>query len=174
MSCQSFLPRKFLTCLALVFSIISFWAQTAQSCNISMSDNAPFRQIIACGDAVTIEREPTVGLQITKSPSQVAPRVIEVEGGAILIQVSPGRSPAQVRTRHAIATVRGTTYIVDAGAQQTSVFVVEGAVEVRRANDASTFTLNAGEGTDVSLDEPISVQRWGIARAQALLSRFGR
>ena len=174
MSCQALLQQKFLTFLALAFLIISFWAQAAQSCDMSMSENAPFRQIVTCGDAVTIEREPTAGLQITKSPAQVAPRMMEVEGGAILIQVSPGRSSTQVRTRHAIATVRGTTYIVDAGTQQTSVFVIEGAVEVRRANDASTFTLNAGEGTDVSLDEPISVERWGIARAEALLLRFGR
>lgn len=160
--------------LGAVFSILVFEAQRAHACDISTSENEPVRQIVSCGDRVTIEREPTADLQLTKSPDTVAPRVIEVQGGAILINVSSGQAPTQVRTPHAIATVRGTTYIVDAGPSQTSVFVLEGAVDVRRTNDASTFTLTAGEGTDVSLDAPLTVSRWSADRAEALLGRFGR
>lgn len=167
-------PSKCATFLAAFVSTMLIWVHVAQSCEISASENTPSRQIIACGDAITIEREPAAALEITKRPNDPAPRVIEVRGGAILIKVTPGHTPTQVRTPHAIATVRGTTYVVDAGAEQTSVFVLEGGVNVRRTNDASTVTLNAGEGTDVSLDEPLSVRIWEANRAAELLARFGR
>lgn len=160
--------------LAAAFWIILAWTHVAQACDIAPPDTTSQRQVISCGDAVQIEREPTAELQIIKNPNEDAPRVIEVQGGAILITVSPGQAPTQVRTPHAIATVRGTTYIVDAGTEQSSVFVLEGGVDVRRTNDASTFTLFAGDGMDATLDAPLVIQEWGAARAQALLARFGR
>lgn len=162
------------TCLAALVSIQLIWTQDALACEVSTSETAPVREIITCGDAVTIEREPTADLQITERPNEAAPSVIEVQGGAILIDVSPGHSSTEVRTPHAIATVRGTTYIVDAASAQTSVFVLEGGVNVRRADDAATVTLGVGDGTDVKPDEPLTVKQWGAARAQALLARFGR
>ena len=171
---QSVLLQTRSICLALMFWATLFAAQVAQSCEISTSDTGPVRQVISCGDSVRIEREPAADLKITKSPNAVVPRVIEVKGGAILIKVSPGSDPTRVRTPHAIATVRGTSYIVDAGPSQTSVFVLEGDVDVKRANDASTFTLNAGEGTDVTLEETLTIRRWGETRTEALLARFGR
>lgn len=170
----SVLRQTRLICLAVTFFITLFAAQVAQSCEISTSDTVPVRQVISCGDSVRIEREPAAELKITKSPNAAVPRVIEVKGGAILINVTPGSDPTQVRTPHAIATVRGTSYIVDAGQSQTSVFVLEGGVDVRRVNNASTLTLNAGEGTDVTLSETLTVLRWSDSRAEALLARFGR
>lgn len=166
--------KRSLTFVAALFWIMAAWVQVAQSCETANSETIPPRQIISCGNAVTIEREPTADLRITKHPNSPAPRVIQVQGGAILIKVLPGQAATQVRTPHAIATVRGTTYIVDAAAEQTSVFVLEGGVDVKRTNDASTFKLNAGEGADASLDEPISVGKWGVDRAEELLARFGR
>ena len=166
--------KEFAGLLAAVFSTLLIGAQDAHSCEIRTSENTPPREIITCGDAVTIEREPAAELQITERPNEAAPRVIEVQGGAILINISPGHSPTEVRTPHAIATVRGTTYVVDAGAEQTSVFVLEGGVNVRRPNDPTTVTLEVGEGTDVTPGEPLAVRKWGAARAEALLARFGR
>jgi len=160
--------------LAVVFGVTLFCPQAAQACEINAAENAPERQVIACGEAVVIERERAAQLEITKRPNADAPRVIDVQGGAILINISPGQAPTQVRTPHAIATVRGTTYIVDAGDEVTSVFVLEGAVTVRRTIDASTVTLTAGEGADVSLNAPVITQDWEPARAEALLARFGR
>lgn len=166
--------KKYATFLAALFWIIMVWTQVAQSCEISNSETNPPLQMIACGNAVKIEREPTAELRIDKRSNDPAPRVIQVQGGAILINVSPGNAPTQVTTPHAIATVRGTTYIVDVGPKQTSVFVLEGGVDVKRRNDASTVTLNAGEGVDASPDEPLSVKKWGSERVTALLARFGR
>ena len=166
--------KKRSICLAALFWITLVWAQVAHSCEISVSKNSPLRQIISCGDAVTIEREPTAEVKIIKRPNEAAPRAMQVQGGAILITVSPGRARPKVRTPHAIATVRGTTYIVDAGTDQTSVFVLDGDVDVRRPTDAAAVRLRAGDGTDVTLDESPSVRRWGAARAEALLARFGR
>ncbi|MEM1074182.1 MAG: FecR family protein [Pseudomonadota bacterium] len=113
-------------------------------------------------------------LRINDRADDAAPRIIEVEGGAILINVTPGNAPTQIRTPHAIATVRGTSYVVDATRTQTSVFVIEGAVSVSKLDDASEVTLRAGDGVDVTPDDDLRVQIWGADRAAALLARFGR
>lgn len=149
-------------------------AQDAGSCSRTPSSDGPAREIFICGDALTFEREPTAALRILERATDPAPRFIEVENGALFIDVSPGSSATRIRTPHAIATVRGTTYVVDAQIDQTSVFVVKGEVKVQRQNDASSVTLRAGDGVDVALNEPLTVRRWGAGRVTALLSRFGR
>ena len=70
--------------------------------------------------------------------------------------------------------MRGTTYLVDAGRDETSVFVIEGQVAVRKQNDASFVTLGPGEGVDVASGVSLRVVTWGAARVAALLERFGR
>lgn len=172
-------PLSFCCVVILALTLTPVWvqpviAQEGQSCALSASVENPAREIFTCGDAVTVEREPSAALRIIERSGDPAPRRIEVEGGAILIQIAPGSAPTTVKTPHAIATVRGTSYVIDVSADQSSVFVIEGAVTVQRVNDASTVTLNAGEGTDVSADTELSVKTWGAARAQALLARFGR
>lgn len=170
----NFLFLKSAICLGIFVFASMVSVQVAHSCEISAAEGKPQLQIIECAGAVTIERERAAELRITKRPSDKAPSVIQVNGGAILINVSPSNAPTQVRTPHAIATVRGTTYIVDAGAERTSVFVLEGGVDVRSTAAASTVALNAGEGTDVAFEGSLSVQKWDAARTDALLARFGR
>lgn len=134
----------------------------------------PVRQVIRCGDSFTLEREATTGLSIVPRSDGTPPRLIELQDGAAYITVEPGAAPTQIRTPHAIAAVRGTTYLVDAGRDETSVFVIEGQVAVRKQNDASFVTLGPGEGVDVASGVSLRVVTWGAARVAALLERFGR
>ena len=85
------------------------------------------------------------------------------------------RGAFQVRTPDAIASVRGTEWVVDVGAAETSTFVVQGIVGVRRRIDNQAVVLTAGEGVDVAPEvNPLIVKRWPEPRVRALLGRFGR
>ncbi|WP_298837930.1 FecR family protein [uncultured Roseobacter sp.] len=138
-----------------------------------MSD--PPRQAFTCSPGFVMEREPSAAITIKERPGDAPPRAIELQNGAILINVVPGSRATQIRTPEAIAAVRGTVYIVDARAGETSVFVLEGEVTVTRPGDSSVFArVNAGEGADVSKDSGIVVSRWPQDRAVALRARFGR
>jgi ferric-dicitrate binding protein FerR (iron transport regulator) len=164
----------FLLAFALVIGCFAGGPATAQTaCSWSLLSD-PVRQVIRCGDAVTLEREAGTQVTIFERAGDAPPRAIELENGAIFINVAPGSAPTQIRTPHAIAAVRGTTYVVDASTASTSVFVLEGRVQVRKTNDASTVTLGPGEGVDVAADTTLSVVSWGAARVAALLARFGR
>ena len=130
---------------------------------------------LTCGTAFSVERETSADLRIMARPGDAPPRMIELEGGAILIDVLPGALPTQVRTAHAIAAVRGTTYVVDAKDGSTAVFVLEGVVEVRKSeDDARILTLTSGEGADIAPETELTSGQWPADRVTALLSRFGR
>ena len=136
--------------------------------------SSPNRQLITCGDALVLEREPGTEVTIFERAGDAPPRAIELKNGAILIEVTPGSAPTQIRTPHAIAAVRGTTYVVDARLNSTSVFVIKGSVSVSKASDASSVTLGPGEGVDVADSSDLVVTQWSDERAASLLSRFGR
>ena len=164
-----------------IFSLISIlvWApqlnaQDSGGCVATDRHENPVRQVLQCGETLRLEREPTAALRIFERGNDPAPRAIELKGGAILIDVTPGSKPTQIKTPHAIATVRGTTYVVDATQDRTSVFVIEGMVAVRKVTDASTVNLRAGDGVDVMPGERLEVRTWSDERAAALLARFGR
>ena len=77
-----------------------------------------------------------------------------------------------IRTQTAIASVRSTDWIVEAGAGDTQVFVVSGAVRVSDSGGGGAVELAAGEGTGVkagAAPRPASV--WGPARAADVLKR---
>ena len=92
---------------------------------------------------------------------------VEVPAGAV-------EGGFEVITPQAIAAVRGTKWAVDVAAGKTSVFVVDGRVAVSREAVDPAVTLGPGEGVDVEAGTaPLTVRRWGAARAAALLARFG-
>lgn len=134
----------------------------------------PERDVITCGTVLVVEREAKATIIIEERAEGGPPSMIEVENGAILIEVQSGALPTAIRTPHAIAAVRGTTYIVDAHASETAVFVLEGQVEVSKPNETVSVTLQAGEGIDVSAGASLEVQSWNPTRSSELLSRFGR
>jgi hypothetical protein len=57
-----------------------------------------------------------------------------------------GKGRFRTRGRHAAATVRGTSWVVVDRCESTSVFVLEGIVDVENLITGGTVTLTAGEG----------------------------
>ena len=78
----------------------------------------------------------------------------------------------EVRTRAAVASVRSTDWVTEAREDRSSVFVVDGAVEVTAAAGGASVLLSEGEGTDVDVGgAPSPPTEWGAARVQDVLER---
>lgn len=163
-----------ITALACAVSFLTIQPAASQEICENSNLSGPTRQLITCGEALVFEREPGTDVTIVERRGSASPKEIILENGAIFIKVLPGSQPTQIRTPHAIAAVRGTTYVVDAGAFSTSVFVIEGAVVVSKPDSAPGVTLGPGQGVDVEPTAPLNVNRWSAERVSSLLARFGR
>ncbi len=76
-----------------------------------------------------------------------------------------------LETRAAIASVRSTDFIVEAGADNTAVFVAEGWVEVAPLS-APALVLGSGFGVDVPLGaNAVEAKAWGPARIAGVMAR---
>ncbi|WP_117434491.1 FecR domain-containing protein [Acuticoccus kandeliae] len=144
-------------------------AQAPTCTERSLTD--PPRVMYDCGGGLLLEREAAAQMGFLTATSGGA---VEVSAGAVLVEVAPTEGGFQIRTPHAIASVRGTTYVVDVTAERTSVFVEEGVVEVTEIGGGPAVTLNPGDGVDVTPGAPLTVREWGAARVTALMARFGR
>lgn len=130
----------------------------------------PDRQVYSCSGGFVIEAE--AGTKIGFAGPDGS---IEVNVGAVLIEVEKRENAAQIRTPQAIAAVRGTVYTVTVSGGVTSVFVLRGQVEISHLEGAAnTVLLGAGDGVDVTPGQPLDVKSWGDARVQNLMARFGR
>ena len=174
-ACCDARPLLLAILLALWFAPSAF-AQTETAipgCTPRQADNPP-RMVFDCAGGLTLEAEAAAELGLAPGDRSRG-RTLELEDGAALIEVTPGRRRTfQIRTPHAIASVRGTVYAVDVTDDSTAVFVVRGRVRVTRRSGRAGVTLAAGEGTEVSAGKPIVARRWDAARVSALLARFGR
>ena len=157
--------------LVLVASSAASLAQAPTTCT-SVALRDPPRTAIRCPGGLVFEVEAASALRISAPASGGPPTSAEIEGRAALIDLRTRRS-FQIRTPHAIASVRGTVYAVDVTPKATAVFVVEGEVEVARRRGTGRVTLGPGEGVDVVPGEALTVRRWPEPRVRALLSRFG-
>ncbi len=82
------------------------------------------------------------------------------------------RDGFEVETRAAVASVRSTEWVTEAGAEGTAVFVVEGEVAVVAPEAGVGVLLGPGFGTDVAPGErPAPPKRWGAARVEDVLAR---
>jgi hypothetical protein len=89
-----------------------------------------------------------------------------------ITQPAPGGYEYQVRTPTAVASVRSTEWIVDAGAGNTAVFAIAGSVEVNSARGNDVVLLTPGQGTDVrSGASPTPPAVWAAVRVQGVLER---
>ncbi|QEX22200.1 hypothetical protein FRZ61_21300 [Hypericibacter adhaerens] len=77
-----------------------------------------------------------------------------------------------VGTETAIASVRGTEWLVDAAPGKTGVLVLQGAVQVVGRVAGRSVTLGPGQGTDVAAGAaPTPPKIWGAARRDAAVAR---
>ena len=152
-------------------------AQSASACP-SGKTVAVSLQVLQCPKGLTITLEAGASLTLRDSDGNGAPESSLLDGKAILIEGPDGGAAAEfeVVTPQAIAAVRGTRWAVDAQDGKTSVFVVRGQVDVRRAaGGGEGVTLGPGEGVDVDAAAgPLVVRRWPAARVDALLARLGQ
>lgn len=158
----------------------------AQNACTSNTIGDPPRTAYDCGGGILIEREAAAAMGVPVADIAADTPTATLASGAMLVSVAPGAGGFQVRTPHAIASVRGTVFFVDVTLGGTAVFVTEGIVAV--TGGGSTVSLGPGEGVDVAASaavpqpraparaasSPLRVNRWGQARADALLARFGR
>src|SRR5262249_44824980 len=103
------------------------------------------------------------------------PESVQLDSGALLIEFHPAGKPRdfQILTPQAIASVRGTTWAVEARPGRSSVLVLTGVVQVARAHTAAAVVLRRGQGIDVTdTGGPLEVKRWAPARVRALLAQF--
>jgi ferric-dicitrate binding protein FerR (iron transport regulator) len=165
------------TCLAALLALwpaVQATAQVPPNCTAAAMQNPP-RTVLTCGGTLVIEMDAAAQLGLVNTDDDSPPRRVRVNKGSVLIDVEPGSAAPQIRSAHAIAAVRGTVFAVDVSDTTTSVFVLEGMVNVKKPGSLfGAVDVKAGEGVDVSQDAPLEVKTWGEARVRALLSRFGR
>ena len=152
---------------ACTFSALAA-AQTPPGCRVSALADPP-RQVLRCGGGLTIEAEKDAKYRL------IDRNKLEVTSRAVLVNVTPGRRGGfQVLAPHAIASVRGTLYVVDVKEGETGVFVSRGQVEVMNRSTSESAILNPGEGSDVIPGKPLDAHPWAAERVQKLMARFGR
>lgn len=162
----------FAASIVIFFSVPAAFAQMQSHCLLGQASD-PDRQVFTCSGGLVIELEAAAQMGLTTGDGDAD--IIDLTGGAALIEVTPGGFAPQIRTPHAIAAVRGTVYAVDVSDEITSVFVVRGRVDVSAmADNAAPVGLGPGDGVDVTPGEALVVKSWGAARVAALLARFGR
>jgi hypothetical protein len=142
--------------------------------------------ILKCGDDLTIRSAPDTRYRLADQhgrelPRDTAPKDVprsaQLDSGALMIEfkATEGRRSFQIRTPHAIAAVRGTTWAVEVEPDKTSTLVISGFVGVMRPGAQPGALLRAGQGSDVSPGTaPVTVKRWAKKRVDALLARFGQ
>lgn len=149
-------------------------AQTRDGCRVTTFTDPP-RDVLDCPGGVSVTAEKGAAYRLIDANRDGRPEAVELDGKALLIEVAPRRSGFQIRTPHAVASVRGTIWAVEAGAAATAVFVEEGAVQVVRRGEPASVTLRAGDGVDVAAGGgALDVKRWSRERRLHLLARFGR
>lgn len=137
----------------------------------------PPRTVLACADGLRVTAERGATYTLRDADRDGAPDAVDLTDGAVLVEYPARRRGGfQVRTPHAVASVRGTTWIVDAGPGASAIFVQAGRVRVGRTGRRSgAVVLAAGEGVDVAAGGgPLTVKTWGPERRLHLLARFGR
>lgn len=100
--------------------------------------------------------------------------LLSLLAGVVKLIVSDGGrwNRFAVGTETAIASVRGTDWLVDAAPGKTGVFVLQGSVQVAGRVSGRSVTLGPGQGTDVTASAaPTLPKVWGAARRDAALAR---
>lgn len=166
--------RNFLAVLCLLVMAPSLAvAQQASGC-VATELSDPPRIVYQCANGLVLEAEAAAALEIEEAIVGERPDAVRLTEKGVLIELVPGNGSFQILTPHAIAAVRGTIYVVDVMDGMTSVFVVSGEIAVSRTDRSETVALAAGDGIEVSLDQPMIVELWQPEKVARLLARFGR
>jgi hypothetical protein len=142
-----------------------------------LSTEAGARVEIGCADGsiIVVGDRTTVRLSILLSGgAQPRNAVLELAEGILRMVLPNGHrwERFDIVTRTAVASVRSTTWIVDATPDTTGVFVAEGGVLVSSRADQAQVFLQPGFGVDVGTQpQPLEVKAWGAPRVENATSR---
>jgi ferric-dicitrate binding protein FerR (iron transport regulator) len=145
----------------------------AEGCKVGQ---AGAQKIWNCPGGLTIVEEKGARFTLDDRDNDGFVDLVRLWGKALLLDLLAGSGrDVEVVTPQAITAVRGTKWAVDVGDGKTSVFVLRGAVGVRRPHAGSEVVLGAGAGVDVDTGRgALQVKQWGEPRVRALMARFGQ
>jgi hypothetical protein len=146
----------------------------ASGCASVPSSNASLT--LRCDNGITIVAENGAKFELKDRNRDGHVDAAELSSKALLVEVpkKPGGNRFNVITPQAIAAVRGTKWTVDAANGKTSVFVVDGSVNVTRPAGGGQVVLGPGDGVDVEATGELIIKRWPPARVAALMARLGQ
>jgi hypothetical protein len=170
------LTRAACTVYACIFLFVANAA--AQSGDVGCGSGQPSGAAVTyhCDNGITIVAENGAKFELKDRNRDGHVDSVELSSKALLVDVPKkrGGNRFDVVTPQAIAAVRGTKWAVDAAEGKTSVFVVNGRVNVARPAGSGRVVLGAGEGVDVEATGALVVKRWAPARVAALKARLGQ
>jgi hypothetical protein len=156
------------------------WVPVAAGAAISLRERvrtgADSRLLIRCDDGVEVivgtDSEVVLGT-LAADGNEARAVEISAEKGVVGIDDGEGEFDSlSVRSDLAIASVRGTRWLMEVGdAGTTAVFVRDGAVSVQSA--AGVVELVAGEGITVTASATEDKKVWGAPRVAAVSARLG-
>lgn len=151
-------------------------AQQAGPCDVEEAASGRAHVVLRCGAGLTLSAERGAVYRVVDQGGDGTADGVRLDRGALLVDAEGARPRRfQILTPTAIASVRGTEYVVDAAADTSSVFVISGAVNVVARGTDAGVVLRSGEGTDVPAGaSELRAIRWGQGRVDALLARVGR
>jgi hypothetical protein len=132
------------------------------------------------GTTITVGEQTTVVLTRFLAPTsgRHGNGLLDLLEGILRIHLPGTWDRFDVQTGTAVASVRSTEWLVDANADNTSVFVLDGRVLVRgqqrtRGMNVDGVALTPGFGTDVAANSiPVPARRWAQPRVDAALARL--
>jgi hypothetical protein len=126
------------------------------------------------GSVLTVGPESKVAIASFAPDPGESNAVLDLLSGIIRVTVNKatGWGRFEVRTSTAVASVRGTDYLVEDNGQASAVFVAEGRVAVSSRVGSGTVVIREGQGVDVTAEYvPLVVKAWGTNRRDAALAR---
>jgi hypothetical protein len=129
----------------------------------------------ADGSTITVGEQTTVVLTRFVAPGDAGPGqgFLDLVEGILRLNLPGSWNRFEVITATAVASVRGTDWLIDAqGAENTAVFVAKGSVAVENIARTGAVILYPGFGTDVKAGGlPTTPKLWAKKRVDAALGR---
>ncbi|MBA5777127.1 FecR domain-containing protein [Stappia sp. F7233] len=147
----------------------------ALSASSRIRTGASSRVQLRCDDGTVVTVGPSTLVDIGSLTGRGEENVLLRITNGIVGIVAPSRSwqSFRVKAPTLIASVRSTTWLVEASRERSSVFVRAGSVDVRTSSGAAA-TLQPGEGIDADGSGATPGKRsWGAARIAEAERRLG-
>lgn len=126
------------------------------------------------GSILTVGPDSEVAISFFAPEANESTALLDLVSGIVRMTVNKatGWGRFEVRTTTAVASVRGTEYLVEALPDKSAVFVAEGRVAVSSRAGAGTIILRMGQGVDVTAAYvPLVAKTWGEKRRNEALAR---